>query len=477
VRTIRHLIFVLISAVLAGSAWGSLLDDVGFTALSKNAHPPTAEGSGITVGQVEAFNGGGYAPDQLNSEFAGKNFTLHGITATPVSWHATMVGSRIYGDTQGLAPNVTDIQVFSDSSFTGPDGLNALGTGDPNSLGVSVLNNSWVGAASSPAQNRDILRRLDFLINRDNMVAVVAVDNGATSTYPILMASGYNSIAVGITAGSSKGPTYYDGGPRAKPDLIVPAATTSEAAAAVSGAAAMLLSEAKTRKLPVTATSIKAMLMAGAQHLAGWHHGSTITTDDLMVPLDYAQGAGQLRIDRAYTILTAGRRAAYTAVPRRGWDTNSASRTRSPTYQINLTSAVRSFVAVLTWNRRFVASTIAFTQRTQILANLSLYLQQKVGKTWRNIDRSLSTRDNVEEIYRPSLSAGTYRLMVTGDMSEYYSLAWDSDLASSKALPATPGRIATAGSYGGAYARAVPEPSTLLLALPAALLLLRRKRV
>ncbi len=256
----------------------------------------------------------------------------------------------------------------------------------------------------------------------------------------------------------------------------MPASTTSEGAAAVSGAAAMLLSEAQTRKLPVTAQGIKAMIMAGAQHLAGWHHGAAGSVDDMMVPLDYSQGAGQLRIDRSYNILTAGRRAAYTSVPRRGWDVNSASRTRSPTYQISLTSAVKNFVAVLAWNRRFVAGTIAFTQRTQILANLNLYLQQKVGSTWRNVDRSLSTKDNVEEIFRPSLSAGTYRLMVTGDMSEYYGLAWDSDLASTKAMPASSGRTATAGSHGIAYATAVPEPSTLLLALPASLLLMRRRR-
>ena len=51
--------------------------------------------------------------------------------------------------------------------------------------------------------------RFDYMINQDNLVAVVAVNNnnGSVTPIPALLASSYNSIAVGLSNGqSSLGP-------------------------------------------------------------------------------------------------------------------------------------------------------------------------------------------------------------------------------------------------------------------------------
>ena len=174
-------------------------------------------------------------PDRLNIEFLGKQFWPPSILG--VSGHATMVGQLFYGH-DGIAPDTSAINVYDSTAFL----LNrkvGLGLGQmkpPAPFHVSVLNNSWIASFSSDAQNIEAIRRLDFMINRDDVLEVSSVDNGGGSAYPKLLATAYNGIAVGILDGSSDGPVTFDGrGPRAKPDIVVPVGTTSEAAGTVSG--------------------------------------------------------------------------------------------------------------------------------------------------------------------------------------------------------------------------------------------------
>ena len=464
---------------LAGAAGAAWMDDIGYTALANRTGAIKAGGAGVVIAQVEAY-AGGYAPDQTDAEFAGKTFTLKGVAASPVSAHATLVGRIIYGNSTGIARSATDIRVFSDESFAGNQGLMRSTFGDPLTVGAGVINNSWIANPEDPADAIDVLRRLDFLINRDNVLAVAAVNNGADSAYPPLIGGGYNSIVAGISSGSSAGPINIDGGPRAKPDLVVPAVNTSEAAAIVSGSAALLLSEMAARGLPANASAVKAALLAGAKHLTGWHRGAASTADDTAVPLDYTQGAGQLRLDRSFDILVAGRKKANKRVPRRGWDLGAAGPTRRPWYEINFTSTVRNFAAVLVWNRRF-EGTGQFASRTPVLANLNLYLQRKYGSVWKNVLRSESRTDNVETVTRASLSAGLYRLLVKSDITERYALAWDCDSSASTAsIAAAPASYYPLSGAPAAYAPgaavSVPEPVLAPLLVTAGLLLTGRPR-
>src|SRR6185437_1917370 len=88
----------------------------------------------------------------------------------------------------------------------------------PGALGAQVVNNSWIAAYPSDAQNIDALRRLDDLINRDDVLVFNAVSNTATDPFPKLLASSYNGITIGTLTGSH-GPITFDGQARIKPDL------------------------------------------------------------------------------------------------------------------------------------------------------------------------------------------------------------------------------------------------------------------
>src|SRR5262249_47679966 len=135
----------------------------------------------------------------------------------------------------------------------------------------------------------------------------------------------YNGITVAAADASAPGPVVFDSsGSRAKPDISVGTGTPSEATALVSGSAALLLSEAKARKLALNALGTKALLMAGAVRPEGWQRGSPGPDDDDDVPLDYSFGAGELRVDRSFDILVAGRKAPGN-VSKTGWDLRSAA--------------------------------------------------------------------------------------------------------------------------------------------------------
>src|SRR5690606_36630681 len=87
------------------------------------------------------------------------------------------------------------------------------------------------------------LRRFDFLINRDNITAVVGVANGSGTALPNLMAHAYNAIAVGRSDGNHSAclTTLESYGPgRTKPDIVAPQSTSSQATSTVSSAATML---------------------------------------------------------------------------------------------------------------------------------------------------------------------------------------------------------------------------------------------
>ena len=71
-----------------------------------------------------------------------------------------------------------------------PGFLRAAGPGAPQPLSARarVANHSWVGDAQ--AGNSDSLRRLDWLIARDEFVNVVGLTNGGPN--PPLLSSAYN---------------------------------------------------------------------------------------------------------------------------------------------------------------------------------------------------------------------------------------------------------------------------------------------
>src|SRR2546421_348075 len=100
--------------------WADYRDDVGYGTLEHDG-VLISKGANLKVGQVEAKIDMGFLPDILSGEFIGKQFLCSppGITSV----HATTVGTRMYGEHDGLAPAIPSICVLDSDSFLGGRGL------------------------------------------------------------------------------------------------------------------------------------------------------------------------------------------------------------------------------------------------------------------------------------------------------------------------------------------------------------------
>jgi hypothetical protein len=156
-------------------------------------------------------------------------------------------------------------------------------------------------------------------------------------------------------------------------------------------------------------------------------------------PLNYAVGSGQVNAQEAYY--------TYYELSNRFWDVNLMTNTGQQVFYtegqgkfINAdpTQPDLQFTATLVWDRQ-----VDFTVNTDtndptlgtldncLLSELDLILQQETSSnTWFDIYRSVSTNDNVQQIYLDNLpSTNTYRLeVVATDLAdpatgEQYALA------------------------------------------------------
>lgn len=417
--------------------------DIGYTILT-NAYAGVPNGSLAAVIQVEASETTNlpppYAPNPGDAEFAGKSFTFYSGPA--ISSHATIVGRYFYGTSSSITPGVTNISNFQADDWIG--GMLRVGTsnGPLSAAGFRVINESWIGSFAPLGTNfaYQTIRRTDAMVDRDGVTTVVGVNNGTATSIPQLLANAYNVIAVGNMA-SSWGPSTFDTLGRARPDIIAPLGFTSYATPVVGAAATLLTDSAilqgKTNALkPVV---VKSLIMTGAEKLSGWHKGVASTNDDHTVPLDFAQGAGELQIDRSYTILQDPEAVIGATDNHIGWDFGSIAPSMTNFYYFNLGQG--DFAATLNWNRH--VPTFNTNQDSSVLNNLDFALYDYTGSTLGSrIDFSISAIDNVEHLYLTNLLTGAYALGVMGTSvigTEDYGMSW----------------MGVAGA-------AVPEPSSFL---------------
>jgi len=427
---------ILLASTMAAPATASFFDDVGYTQLVSELGPALPTGKGVGVTQVEASSAGSYAPNVDGSEFVGKTF--HFISGdSKTSQHANGVARQIYGDTQSMAPGVTQIDLWNAAHWLQSGFLKTAAVAPPATERRQVQNHSWVGSMSSRRATIDALRRLDGAIARDGFTAVVGMDNGDSATLPDLLGQTYNTISVGRTDGHhSHGNTVLDGTGRSKPDLVAPSPTTSSATARVSSAAALLIDAADGSDAARPET-VKAILLAGAtkDEFAGdWMRTPTR-------PLDTVHGAGELNIDRSYHITASGRQSGgdRSKVGVRGWDyRQTAAGGVRYFFDVPAGETLSEWSAVLTWNRSIAdTATIGFSPSSSV-PNLDLALY--AADAWtvgRELDVSASRVDNVEHIYfneqlglGRGLGPGHYAFEVRGPSGEDidYALAWYGEL-------------------------------------------------
>jgi len=420
-----------------------VFDDIGYTALQTELGFSIPTGTGISVSQIEAEgspDSGAYKPDPLNAQFVGKTFTLKSGTSD-VSSHATTVGKYLYGTTDSMTGGITDINCWLADDWVGSGFLKLGASAAPQTETQKIQNFSWIGNFSSDSSGiaaaEQTLKRFDYMIQRDNVVAVVGQNNGSSNPLPQLMGQSYNSISVGLTNGShSHGYTTINGTGRIKPDIVVPMIATSWASPIVSSAAALLLDKAD--DLPALSNAqnseaVKAILLAGAtkDEFSDWDRTTTR-------PLDEQYGAGELNVQRSYHILTDnGEQDAnsFGTVETTGWDFNTTS-SDGDYYFFDVLEGqeIIELSAVLSWNCDFDSDNWNANVPNVSLADLNLSLYQADGFSIGTLlDSSISSVDNVEHVFFDStgcISAGRYALEVVASGSGTdYALAWYSSLS------------------------------------------------
>jgi hypothetical protein len=478
---LRIFLFAL-AFFLAGRALFAQDLDLGIPELRQL--DPALTGSGVTVVQAEAQATGNndweVDPSSVNQPLTKFTYvSSSGATSTAypnglgvVSGHADAVADNFYGDNntsdpEGIAYGVSQIYNYEADYF-----VNDL-IPDLTPIPAEIVNQSFIAITDTTNQAL-IEQSYDNYADTYGTLFISGAGNGGLVSAP---ASAYNGIAVGAYEGGSSSGTY-DG--RSKPDIVAfttnPGDETSYTSPLVAGAAALLLQAAQNGDAGSSpqvesdasdARVIKALLLNGATKPPGWK--STVA-DPATTPLDPVTGAGVLNIYNSYINLISGEQSFSASAsgpvsplasgafqPLEGWDLDTLANTssqgsyldQSNHYDFDLTSNVApafTLTATLIWWR----------QLDQIsINNLFLYLFNT--DTDQTIAASLSTVDNVQEIYVPDLPPGQYDLAVVKSGSnlvsatDTYALAFDF----------TP----------------VPEPSTLWLLIPgcALILLLHRK--
>ncbi len=402
-------------------------DDIGWTRL-KAEIGALEDGTGIVVSQIEAAAGSAYMPDTSHSRFTGKTFTDGTGTNSGNSGHARTVGFNFYANTSSIAPGITEITNYSATDWIDRV-LGYDAGGDPLEQAFKVSNHSYIGNGETEANATDILQRVDYVVNENDISIIVGTNNSGVT--PQLLVPAYNTISVGRSdGGHAKGLTTFYGAGRVKPEIVGPDSNfTSFTTPRVAGAAA-ILHENGAGTDSVRNESIKAILLAGAtkKEFSDWDRTTT-------QPLDNVYGAGELNIRNSYYIQEAGQFEGSTSEPmspvgRSGWDYEATfDSSESMFYNFNFVKGAAQYEAsfLMTWNIDVIdsnASTAVF-DATTVLANFDMRLYDSTGSFMGTLlDSSLSTVDNIEHIYVNDLATGLYTLEITGDMDHDFALAW-----------------------------------------------------
>ncbi|OPZ78495.1 MAG: F5/8 type C domain protein [Actinobacteria bacterium ADurb.Bin444] len=419
----RAILPTLLSITLAAALHASVQSDIGYTELKAEFGSALPDGSNLTALVVEAPDGSGRWAVAKSGELSTRKITVlyNSYTPTSFSSHAGLVAKNLCGTTTSIIPSleelfVTDIASYRAQSLkigSGPEPITTTWDLENHSLGSNVT-----------VYNINMLRRLDYRINRDLVTVVVALGNGTSAMEP-LWGNNYNTIAVGTATGQhSRGGTNSDGSGRMKPDLVGTATYTSYATPVVTSAAGLLIAETKRTASLAPAKDprvIKALLMAGAtkEEFPAWARTPA-------QPLDPIYGAGQVNIYNSYKALLAGRQpagAAWRAT--KGWDTAKSGASSVYYFEVPAGQTVK-FSTVLAWHREL--STTDYWVFSSSLADLNLRLRNTTSTFALGtvVAESTSALDNVEHIYVPALPAGKYALEVFGPAGTTYGIAWNS---------------------------------------------------
>lgn len=452
----------VLAALPASAQWEAT---IGLTDLRARYGASLPEGAGIVGWQTEApitvniaaVDYPVYWPDLTDPLItAGRSIFRAGpppILLDPTvtfSTHARDVGLGWYGSgTRGVSPDLSTLVSMEVNTFLGSAALQGLNPSTApvvhpalSGLGMpKVINGSWAGQATAAEENADILRRADYLADRDGVTIVTAMDGVAGVSPSALMGQGYNTIQVGLSSGaSSDGLSTVDGAGRVLVDVVVPLAPISYGMPLVAGAATLIADRAQETPSLGNADDprvVRSLIMTGAEKLAGWANSST-------QPVDLKQGAGELRVNRMYDVLMAGEKTVGSASDLRGWDLGAGAAGVQYYFVDNTMANAGNLMVTLTWNRvtgdpndptgsartggaNFTTLNATTVLAASALADLSLQVltTDGVSTPLTSLAVSDSAVDNVEHIYLQNLAPGRYAIAVDGSLGTQYGLSFN----------------------------------------------------
>jgi hypothetical protein len=421
--------------------WADWRDLAGFPQLQAELGAALPNGSGIPVMMSEATLASpelpplylpeataGSLPFPGTGVLSGKLITPHS-GASGASGHASAVAGYFCGTTQSVSPGVTNLHVWWADEFAGEV---FYGAPIPVFVG-SVQNHSWVGGDTDEKVNVEFLRRFDFMLDRDGVVATTPMNNGGAMAK--FLANAYHGISTGLrNGGHPQTHSNTEANGRMKPDVVVHESVTSLAGPATASVATLLL-DAIRPAFPAADDPrvVKAIMLSAAskQNLLGWSRVSSSR------PYDEVHGAGELNVLNAYHILSSDRQtpSEEQRCGWRGWDFRQSQTTEPRRYFFRLLPGQwgATVAATLTWHR-----TVSADFTTASLANLNLHLRQATGFTpGVLVDESVSGIDNVEHLFLRNLPPGEYVLEVSAAAADVdYGLAWEVQLGTGPQLVA-----------------------------------------
>ena len=430
----------------------SVRDASGFTTARRRLRDAMPTGRGVAFGHVEG-SAGSYAPALEGPGYSGVALSYASGPSTP-SGHATATARFIYGD-KGLAPGVEVVHCLTAGDFMGDKVLRSNTPGAPpaTSLGTHaavsprVYTHSWVGDPPEAAAAR-VLRRLDHVIDAQDVTVVAGVNNGRNSPVPSLLGSAHNVIAVGTTTGKHSGGYTRVAVPgRVKPDLIAPRGLTSYTTPVVAACAGLLIERADTLVAAGAAHAarsevIKAALLGGCTRPESW-------APEPGHWLDAWSGAGVLNIDRSLRILKEPALEPGGALRRRfGWSLATLSPGATARWDLALPATPGPVALTVVWHRRIdgrqaVLKSKATGETAPLWIDaprtadfdLALVAVDDAGSA-SDVAVSASRVDNVELLVLEGLAKGAYRIELRrqagdGEPDE----AWDAVLTWAIDLP------------------------------------------
>lgn len=473
-------VFLLMLLSQTPTAMASLQDHVGYSALQDQLGVSgMPDGSSVSVLQVEA--GEAYFPNTADAQFVSgvlpktfvnlNNNNSNGAQST----HSTSVGRYFYGNNSSLSPEIHDIGIYSANGFLDEVLNNTNSNSDvPMASARRLANHSWVGGyyvSNNGAINLNAtaraLKRLDWLIDNDDMIQVVGTNNGSVSKP--LLATAFNVICVGRTDGihanTSVSIDSFYSATRPIIHLVAPQSTVSASTPTISSAVSLLLDGANNNShwsagstinragstiySGQKSETIKAVLMAGASRftinsgatgadIVDYRQDVSQQTDN---GLDWRYGAGQLNIQHSYQILSSGEQASKqdagsTLVQTSGYDYDpafggDAGSNDVGDYDLGLINMDGFLAASLVWNADITGppspSSTQFSYNASVeKLKLSVFSIATNG-TESLIEESISSVSNTQNIWLEVNAGGHYKLRIeamTGSFKKDYALAW-----------------------------------------------------